>query len=297
MKKAVIMDVQRYSIHDGPGIRTTVFFKGCHMACRWCHNPESQYIKPEMMFYQERCIECLECLSFCHRKAHKIENGKHTINLTICKTCTEKEKCAQACPTEALHLCGQEIEAAELLERVAADCDFYGEDGGVTCSGGEPFLQEEFLQEFLPMCKEQGISTCLDTTLNVEWEKIDKLLHFIDLFLVDIKFMDKILHEKYTGVDGERMKTNLYRLSKLAKPVIIRMPLIEGVNDTEKEIEARQYILTKLSNVQRVDCFAVTNHATAKYRALQRECEYFNQETDMSALVEKVSEKLKGEKI
>lgn len=296
MGKAMIMDVQRYSIHDGPGIRTTVFFKGCHMACRWCHNPESQYTKPEVIFYQEQCIGCLCCLSFCQREAHKIEKGKHTIDLTICKTCTEKEKCTQVCPTEALRLCGQEIEAEELLKKVMVDRDFYGEEGGVTCSGGEPLLQEAFLQEFLPMCKEQGISTCLDTTLNVEWKKIDKLLPFIDLFLVDIKFMDKILHTKYTGMDGECLKQNLYHLSKLDKPVIVRMPLVFGVSDTGEEIEARRHFLTELSNVQRVDCFAVTNHAAAKYRALQRTYEYFNQGMDLDVLVEKINKKLTGEK-
>lgn len=284
--KAMLMDVQRYSIHDGPGIRTTVFLKGCHMVCKWCHNPESQHPEAEMLFYEEQCVNCMSCVSLCDRKAHRVEDGIHKMDLAVCRNCPKLEICAQNCPSQAMRLCGQEMDTTELLDKVLADRDFYGEEGGVTFSGGEPLLQDDFLAEFLPLCKKNGISTCVDTTLNVEWERVEKLLPFIDLFLVDIKFMDEDNHKKYTGIDGKLTVENLRRLSERNKPVILRMPLIAQINDTDQEAADRRKLLEGLSNVQRVDCFAVTNHGAAKYKALQRKMVLFNQDTDLQKLVE-----------
>lgn len=293
MKKAVIMDIQRYSIHDGPGIRTTVFFKGCHMSCKWCHNPESQRPEIEMMFYSERCIQCMECFSFCKRKAHRIVNGIHRTDLSLCRNCPRMEACSQSCPAGALRICGQEMETEEVLREVLADRDFYGKEGGVTCSGGEALLQDEFLLEFLPLCKGAGISTCLDTTLNVEWKRIERLLPFVDLFLVDLKFMDPEKHRYFSGTDGHLTAENLYRLSGEGKPVILRMPLLSGINDTKEEADKRKQLIEKLDNIQRVDCFAVTGHGAAKYRALQREFVPFNQGVDPEALAAEMKEKMK----
>lgn len=270
MKEAVIMDIQRYSIHDGPGIRTTVFFKGCGMKCLWCHNPESQNPDPEMMFYRERCIGCRVCNDFCKRGAHRFGAEGHQMDLARCRKCPSMRECSELCPTEALRLCGKNMSAQEVLNAVMADRNFYGEDGGVTCSGGEPLLWDDFLQEFLPMCKNRGISTCLDTTLNVEWERVEHLLNWTDLFLVDVKFMNRENHILYTGVDGDKTIENLQRLAERKKPVIIRMPLLARVHETEEELCARRRLLEKLPNVLRVDCFAVSDHAAAKYRALQR---------------------------
>lgn len=293
MKKAVIMDIQRYSIHDGPGIRTTVFFKGCHMSCKWCHNPESQRPEIEMMFYSERCIQCMECFSFCKRKAHSIVNGMHQTDLSLCRNCPRMGACSQSCPAGALRICGQEMETEEVLREVLADRDFYGKEGGVTCSGGEALLQDEFLLEFLPLCKGAGISTCLDTTLNVEWKRIERLLPFVDLFLVDLKFMDPEKHRYFSGTDGRLTAENLYRLSGEGKPVILRMPLLSGINDTKEEADKRKQLIEKLDNIQRVDCFAVTGHGAAKYRALQREFVPFNQGVDPEALAAEMKEKMK----
>lgn len=283
MKKAIIMDIQRYSIHDGPGIRTTVFFKGCHMACQWCHNPEAQYPGPEMLFYGERCIGCTACFSFCKRGAHSLKGGLHQIDLRRCRDCPGMETCSDICPAEALRLCGRKMDSDQVMKAVLADKSFYGEEGGVTCSGGEALLQNEFLQEFLPMCKKQGISTCLDTTLNVEWERVEGLLEWTDLLLVDIKFMNRENHIRYTGVDGALTAENLYRLAALKKPVILRMPLIAQLHETKEEVAARKKLLERLPNVERVDCFAVTNHGAAKYRALQRTFTPFQGSVDAKA--------------
>lgn len=292
MKTAVIMDVQRYSIHDGPGIRTTVFFKGCHMACAWCHNPESQRPEVEMLFYEGRCIGCKSCLALCKRSAHRMDGGQHRVELALCRDCPEMAACAQGCPAGALQLCGQVMDAAQLLERVLADRPFYGKEGGVTCSGGEALLQDEFLMEFLPLCKENGISTCLDTTFNVDWERIEKLLPYVDWILADLKFMDDAAHRRYTGAEGTRTRENLKRLSKLGKRVILRMPLAAGVNDSPEEMEARREFLRTLPNVERVDCFAVTNHGAEKYRALQRQPVFFNRDMDLEALVKRAEDSL-----
>lgn len=292
MKKAVIMDVQRFSIHDGPGIRTTVFLKGCHMKCQWCHNPESQNPEPEMLFYRERCIGCMACMDFCKRKAHMMEDGKHGFDPKHCTGCTEMQECSQNCPAEALCLCGKEMDAVQVLEKVLADRSFYGEEGGVTCSGGEALLQDEFLQEFLTLCKENNLSTCLDTTLNVAWERIERILKLTDLFLVDIKFMNPLTHMQYTQTKGELVIKNLRRLSEQKKPVILRMPLIAGFNNMQEEIEARRRLLKELSNVRRVDYFAVSNHGMAKYRALQRGFRAFNHNVDKKELVENMRKEM-----
>lgn len=286
MRKAVIMDIQRFSIHDGPGIRTTVFLKGCHMKCQWCHNPESQNPEAEMLFYRERCIDCMACMAFCERKAHRMRDGKHEFDPKRCTGCTKMQECSQNCPAEALCLCGKEMDAMQVLEKVLADRNFYGEEGGVTCSGGEVLLQDEFLQEFLALCRKNGLSTCLDTTLNVDWERIERLLQLTDLFLVDIKFMNPSAHMRYTQTKGELTIENLHRLSEQNKPVILRMPLIAGLNNVQEEIESRRRLLKELSNVQRVDCFAVSNHGKTKYRALQREFRAFNQNVDEKELIE-----------
>lgn len=292
MEKAVIMDIQRFSIHDGPGIRTTVFFKGCHMACAWCHNPESQRREPEMLFYRERCMGCASCLPVCKRQAHRLEGGIHEVELSKCRDCPDMAACSQSCPAGALRLCGEKMDAPQVLSRVLADRDFYGTEGGVTCSGGESLLQEKFLEEFLPLCKEQGISTCLDTTLNVAWESVERILPWTDLFLADLKFAEEEAHLRYTGRSGRQTLENLRRLSDVKKPVILRMPLIAGINDTPKEAEERRKLLRELSNIKRVDCFAVTGHGAAKYRALQRSFQDFNRGRDLERLVENMREQM-----
>lgn len=285
MEKAVVMEIQRFSIHDGPGIRTTVFFKGCHMRCQWCHNPESHNSEPEMLFFQEHCIGCGSCLSVCKREAHSLQNDIHYLDLKCCQGCPNMMDCSQSCPTEALRLCGRWMDAQQILREVLIDRAFYGKEGGVTCSGGEALLQNKFLLEFLPMCKGEGISTCVDTTLNVSWNQVENLLPWTDLFLVDLKFTNQKVHKDYTGVSGEQTIENLYRLSEIQKPVILRMPLLQGVNDADAEGNSRKTLLENLSNVMRIDCFAVTNHGTAKYKALQREYMLFNQGVDLEMIV------------
>lgn len=275
---AMVMDIQRFSIHDGPGIRTTVFLKGCHMSCLWCHNPESQYAKPQLMFYEAQCIGCGRCVKKCIRYTFKKKARPNTQNhilyepdLKICRDCEQMRSCAENCPSEALRLCGRTMTVQEVMTEIEKDVDCYIDGGGVTFSGGEPLLQSAFLKEILPKCAEKKISVCLDTTLEVMWEKIEPLLPYVGLFLVDVKILNPEKASVYQGICYKNMPKNLKRLSDLNIPVIIRVPLAKGINDTPEEIERRETLLKSLTNIIRIDSFYVSNHGVSKYKALQKE--------------------------
>ena len=276
--EAIVMDIQRFSIHDGPGVRTTVFLKGCHLRCQWCHNPESQLARPQLLFYEERCIGCGQCSKFCTKNACKPRQvtgimGSHTVygpDLSVCKTCDNNKTCANLCPTQAIQICGQKMSVQQVMAQIEKDMDFYEEEGGVTFSGGEPLLQHSFLKEILPKCAEKEISVCLDTTLEVPWEWIEPLLPYVKLFLVDIKVLDPKMAKRYQGRAYRYMPENLKRLSDRQIPVIIRVPIAAGVNDTPEERQKRDELIGKLTNVVRVDSFYVSDHGASKYRALQR---------------------------
>ena len=274
----MVMDIQRFSIHDGPGIRTTVFLKGCHMSCLWCHNPESQYAKPQLMFYEAQCIGCGRCVKKCIRYTFKKKTRPNTQNhvlyepdLKICRDCEQMRSCAENCPSEALRLCGRTMTVQEVMTEIEKDVDCYIDGGGVTFSGGEPLLQSAFLKEILPKCAEKKISVCLDTTLEVMWEKIEPLLPYVGLFLVDVKILNPEKASVYQGICYKNMPKNLKRLSDLNIPVIIRVPLAKGINDTPEEIERRETLLKSLTNIIRIDSFYVSNHGASKYKALQKE--------------------------
>ena len=276
--EAIVMDIQRFSIHDGPGVRTTVFLKGCHLRCQWCHNPESQLTQPQLLFYEERCIGCGQCSKFCIKNVCKPREvkgtaGNHIVygpDLSVCQVCDNGKACAESCPAQVIQLCGQKMTVQQVMTQVEKDIDFYEDGGGVTFSGGEPLLQHSFLEKILPKCAEKGISVCLDTTLEVPWEFIEPLLKYVKLFLVDVKVLDPKMAKRYQGCAYRYLPENLKRLSDRQIPVIIRVPIAAGVNDTPEEIQKREALLGKLTNVVRVDSFAVSDHGASKYRALQR---------------------------
>ena len=296
MKQAMIAEVQRFCIHDGPGIRTTVFFKGCPLSCAWCHNPETIKAAPEMLYFEQKCIGCGSCLAVCKKGAHRFEGGRHTVDVSACLSCDRMEECALSCPAQAMAVCGRRIGSGGLLEQVLLDWEFYGEEGGVTCSGGEPLMQADFLGEFLSLCRDRGLNVCMDTSLQVKWSKILPLLPMIDLFLVDIKCMDPKRAVRYTGADGRLAAENLIRLSEAKKPVILRMPLAAGVNDAPEEMEARRRLMEKLNNVVRVDCFAVANHAASKYRAMGKEAPEWNRGADLREMEERMRRETGGKR-
>ena len=207
--KGNIFDIQRFSIHDGPGIRTTVFFKGCNLSCFWCHNPESIDIKSELQFQASKCIACGICEGVCTEGCHQMIEGFHAFDRTKCIVCG---KCALACPPQALSMAGKDYTPEDILDIVLRDMLYYkNSGGGITCSGGEPMMQHEFLRELLGLAKDNGLHTAVDTAGNVPFEWFEQMLWVTDLFLYDLKSMDTSKHQEATGVGNERIIENLLK--------------------------------------------------------------------------------------
>ena len=257
-----LFDIQRFSIHDGPGIRTTVFFKGCNLHCAWCHNPESQSSVPQMMFYKNKCIGCGKCKEKCPNELEK------------CELCG---KCTIYCPHDARDICGKEYTVDEVLREILKDKKFYeNSGGGVTFSGGECMLQIEFLTELLKSCKENGIHTAVDTAGHVSFETFEKIIPYTDLFLYDVKCFDSEKHKKYTGVPNELILDNLKKLLTTDTAVWVRIPIIPTVNDTAEEMKKiKEYILScgKPKKVELLPYHSLGEH---KYEALGKNLHSFS---------------------
>lgn len=252
--EGMIFDIIRNSFVDGPGIRTAVFFKGCNLKCAWCHNPESQQKQAQMMFYRNKCTGCGKCREVC-------PNGL--------KSCSFCGKCALFCPHGARKICGGKMTDEEVLAEVLKDKMFYAASGGgVTFSGGECMLQIDFLTEILKKCKENAIHTAVDTAGGVPWESFEKILPYTDMFLYDIKCADDELHQKYTGVSNRLILENLGRLSDhFSGEIIIRIPVIGGVNDTAEEMQEIANILEK-KRYKAVELLPYHKMGEHKYEAL-----------------------------
>lgn len=268
MDRGIIFNVQRYSIRDGPGIRTTVFFKGCPLSCWWCHNPEGQKEKPELMIRADRCIGCGECLKACPRGAVARADGAF---LTDQKKCTACGKCADACPAEARLLAGREVTAEELLAEIEKDTVFFDESGGgVTFSGGEPLRQARFLKEALIACRKKEIRTAVDTSGFADTRTVLEIGNYADLFLYDLKIMDEQKHKKYTGVSNQLILNNLIALSRSHGNIFVRLPVIPGINDDRENILETGRFLSALAGVRRVKVLAYHETGLGKYERLGR---------------------------
>ena len=256
MNKATIFDIQRGSFVDGPGIRTTVFFKGCNLKCKWCHNPESQEKEKQMLFYKDKCTGCGKCKTVC---SNALEN------------CTYCGKCALVCPSDAREVCGKEYTAKEVLDVILKDKDYYGDKGGATFSGGECMLQIDFLEELLKACKENGIGTAVDTAGNVPYERFERILPYTDLFLYDVKCFTSDLHKEGTGASNGLILDNLSRLSKEFKgDIIVRIPVISGFNANIEELTKVAKFLKEL-DVKKVDLLPYHAMGEHKWKALGKQ--------------------------
>lgn len=231
--KGIITEIERFALKDGPGIRTTVFFKGCNMHCRWCHNPETLRTAPQLLQYEAQCIRCGMCAQVCPTGARRVENGALRFDRALC---TECGRCAASCFSGALVMSGKEMDLEEILSEVRQDIPYYrNSGGGVTLSGGEASFQPEFALALLKALRKEGISTALETNLLAPWEVYGKLLPELDLLMFDIKLFDSALHRAWTGVGNETILENARRAAG-SVPYIVRTPVIPGVNDREEEI-------------------------------------------------------------
>ena len=267
--KAIVFDIQRFSVHDGPGIRTTVFLKGCPLNCMWCHNPESKAKYPEVMLYENLCIGCGECVSTCEDKLHSFDDNGHAIDREKCKKCL---KCASSCVAGALTVSGKPMAVADVLAEVMRDKSFYDNSGGgITVSGGEPLMQTDFCYELLGEAKKQGISTAIETSGFSKWENIERLAEYVDIFLWDYKETDPERHREYTGVDNALILQNLAKLDVLGKTIVLRCPIIPGLNDREEHFAGIAAVANKHASVIRVELEPYHSLGKGKATAIGKE--------------------------
>lgn len=266
MAAGTVFDIKRFSIHDGPGIRTTVFFKGCPLDCLWCHNPEGKALHQEMMFWETRCIQCGACQAVCEREAITINSACPQTDPERCTLCGS---CAHVCHAEARQIVGQEMTVDEVITEIERDVAFYDESGGgVTFSGGEPLMQPEFLHQLLHACRDRGIHSAVDTCGFAQWEAFESLGDDVDLFLYDIKLLDDARHQQFTGVSNRLIVGNLQALDALGHRVIVRVPVIPGVNDDDEAVNQIGAFVSSLVHVNRADILPYHHTAAGKYQRL-----------------------------
>ena len=263
MTSAKYIDVKRFAVHDGPGVRTTLFLKGCSLRCIWCHNPESRPMQPELAIHYPKCTCCGECAKTC--SCHSIVNGVHEFNRAACKACG---KCESVCPAGALELFGKSMTVDEAAAKLLEDKIFYEDGGGITISGGEPLLQSGFCAELLKKMKAEGIHCAVDTCGNVPWSEFETVLPYTDMFLYDFKCADPEKHRKLTGSRNERILENLKKLDETGKEIEIRMIMVPQHNMDESDLRAAGEFLGKLKHVSAVRLLAYHALARSKFKAV-----------------------------
>jgi len=263
----LIFDIKHYAIHDGPGIRTTIFMKGCPLSCKWCHNPESRSVKIEKMYSKAKCIGCQQCVEICPQDACSLTANGIITDKDLCIVCGE---CADKCPTKATEMSGYTISASKIIDILKREIVFFDQSGGgVTFSGGEPLLFPDFLNMVLDLCGENKIHRTVDTSGYVKKDILLDVAKRTDLFLYDIKMMDPQKHKKYTGVDNQRILDNLWVLSETDAKIIIRMPLIKNINDSNSDIEQAADFISRLPGKEKgVDILPYHDIAIHKHEKL-----------------------------
>ncbi|RJT51948.1 glycyl-radical enzyme activating protein [Rahnella variigena] len=264
--EGVLFNIQRYSLHDGPGIRTIPFFKGCPLSCKWCSNPESQRPQPELIFKKSDCIRCGKCIEACKQQALSVSNA-FFIDRERCIQCG---KCTQVCPTQALEMKGKRMTVADVMRELQKEENLYRRSGGgITLSGGEPLAQPDFARELLKACKEKGWHTAIETTGFTTPEVIADVFPYVDLALTDIKAINPAVHLANTGIENSQILENLLRISFLTK-TIVRIPVIPGVNDNSEEIHNIAEFARLMSNVDTLHLLPYHSFGENKYGLLGR---------------------------
>ena len=271
-RKARIFNIQKYNVYDGPGIRTLVFFQGCPLRCKWCANPEGLVRTPQVMFKKDVCVNCGRCVEVCPQKIHVFSQQelRHMVDRAV--KCTGCRKCLDVCPTHALEIAGEEKRVSELLEIIREDRMFYDiSGGGVTLGGGEVMAQAEAAVSLLQACKQEGISTAVETCGYAEKPKILEIAKYVDLFLFDCKETDPELHKEYTGVDNKIILENLKALSDAGSKIILRCPIIPGFNDRAEHFKGISETAEKFIGIEHIEIEPFHPLGESKYSALGRE--------------------------
>ena len=270
MVVGTIFDIKKYAIHDGPGIRSTVFFKGCPLACRWCHNPEGINVASQRIYRRERCIGCGECIRICPHEA-MIQTAEGIVwNSAKCDLC---QTCADHCPAEAIEFVGRKVAVDEVMREIVKDIAFYDESGGgITLSGGEPLMQPDFLLELLDACAETDLHRTVDTTGYAASELLLQVAQKTDLFLYDLKLMDDARHRDFTGVSNERILNNLKLLAQMGARIQVRVPIIPGINSDFENIDRTAEFVSDLTGVEQIAILPFHNSARGKYGRLGMDC-------------------------
>lgn len=263
MEELMVFDLQRFALHDGPGIRTTVFLKGCPLDCAWCHNPESKKSAPQLRFLEKKCTGCGRCEEVCRYGVHKVKGRKsHNIEFSKCVQCGS---CVKVCVNNAIKFYGNKMTSREILEIVLKDRDFYQRsNGGLTVSGGEPMMQFKGLLELLKKAKEEGVPVCLDTSGQASTEKYAEIAEYVDLFLYDYKITGAKKHKQYTGVENHLILKNLEYLCGCGSNVYLRCPIIPGVNDNDTHYKAIADLSKKYHNIREVNLMMYHDMAKSK---------------------------------
>ncbi len=269
-RSPLVFNIQKFSIHDGDGVRTTFFFKGCPLRCAWCHNPESQRFGAELVFYANRCVSCGACAARCPENANRLEDGKLIFSRDLCRA---HGACADVCLHDARELAGRRRTVDELVKEALKDRIFYETSGGgVTLSGGEVMVQDmDFVEALCRRLHGEGVSVYIDTCGYAPYENFKRILPWTDLFLYDIKLMDGEAHRKYCGRDNALILENLIRLSRDGARIHIRIPVIGGINDTEAFMAQTAHFLTENHiRAERISLLPYHDYGKSKYENLQR---------------------------
>ncbi len=254
MNEGTVFNIQRFTVHDGPGIRTELFLKGCTLRCKWCGNPESFIKTPQLGVYSMQCIgvdKCGDCITFCPQDGEKVftveDNRITKIDRDLCDNCL---KCYKVCPSDALKLWGKNMDVEEAMKVILADKDFYKDNcGGVTISGGESLMQPEFVRDVFKQCREEAIHTCLETALHVKSEVLEMVMPYTDMIITDIKHMDSKIHQQFIGATNAQVLENIKLIVKNEIPLVVRIPVIPGFNDNVESISAiGKFIVEELDN-------------------------------------------------
>ena len=295
MKQGQVFNIQRFSVHDGPGIRTAVFLKGCPLSCVWCHNPEGISPRPEILMTPSRCVGCGECVAACPRGLPVAFESPSVQDADCCLLCGA---CADACPTEARQMAGRVMSVGEVVEVVLKDRIFYDDSGGgVTFSGGEPLRQAGFLGAALEACRAKGLHSVVDTCGLAPKEDLLAVAEVTDLFLFDVKMMDDDKHRRYTGVSNHQILANLEALGRTAQAIWLRVPVIPGVNDDAENLEATARLAARTPSVERVCLLPYHPLGESKSRRLNRDSSLPDLEAPTPGELQSVVEMMEAEGI